>query len=146
MNRWRVVLDTNVLISGFRFGGKPARILNLALSAAFISLTSEPLNNELAGVLAGKFLMPKQLITEVCTPYWQVAEWIDPKLETHLCPDEADNRVLECAMEGMADFLISGDKHLLNLRAVTSFTILKPDTFLTLFQSHSSRIGVSEPS
>jgi putative PIN family toxin of toxin-antitoxin system len=131
----RVVLDTNVLISAYRFAGKPEQILDLALSAAFVSLTSDSLKDELTRVLAIKFLMSEQLIEEACTPFWQIAEWIDPKIETHLCPDEADNRVLECAMDGKANFIVTGDRHLLDLGTVAGFTIVKPDAFLAILQS-----------
>ena len=138
MNPWRAVLDTNVLISAYRFGGKPERVLDLALSNAFVPLLSVALDTELARVLKEKFLMDEQLIDELCTPYRDSAEWINPRIQTHLCPDEADNRVLECAMQGKADFVVTGDHHLLELLRVENFEILKPDIFLGLLQLHRS--------
>lgn len=133
-----------MLISAYRFAGKPQRILDLALSAAFVSLTSDPLKEELARVLEVKFLMSPQLVAEACTPFWQLAEWIDPKIETHLCPDEADNRVIECALDGKADFIVTGDRHLLDLKAVSGVAILKPDAFLAELQSQAFRNDPAE--
>jgi predicted nucleic acid-binding protein len=49
-------------------------------------------------------------------------------------------------MEGHADFIVTGDRHLLNLGPVAKITILKPDAFLALFESHGFRIDSSEPS
>ena len=124
-----------MLISSYQFGGKPKRILDLALSAAFLTLTSDPLRNELARVLSEKFLMPDQLICDVCTPYWQMAEWISPKVMLQICPDEAGNRVLECAWEGQADFIVTGERHLLDLKPVPEFMVLKPNAFLAFLSS-----------
>jgi putative PIN family toxin of toxin-antitoxin system len=144
VNRWRVVLDTNVLISAYRFGGKPEIILFMALSDAFVSLTSRPLSTELASVLAEKFHVSDQSIRETCAPFWDLAEWVDPKRQVRLCSDEDDNRVLECAIEGMADFIVTGDRHLLNLQSVANTSILKPDAFLTFFQTSSFKIDASK--
>jgi predicted nucleic acid-binding protein len=66
VNRWRVVLDTNVLISAYRFGGKPQSILLLAQSGAFLPLTSTALRIELSDVLNVKFHMEDQAIRNLC--------------------------------------------------------------------------------
>jgi putative PIN family toxin of toxin-antitoxin system len=133
-----VVLDTNVLISAYRFGGKPRAILDLAEERAFIALTSDPLKNELARVLAEKFFMPRDLIAEICSPLWEVAEWIDTRLHVELCSDEADNRVLECALEGNARYIVTGDRHLLDLSPIEGLAIVPPDRFLTLLRDSGS--------
>jgi putative PIN family toxin of toxin-antitoxin system len=130
-----VVLDTNVLISAYQFGGKPAQILQLAESESFVSLASGPLKSELARILAEKFLMPRSLVLATCTAFWQIAEWIEPKTPCNLCPDEADNRVLECAIEGSADFIVTGDHHLLDLASAVDCILLKPAPFLAFLQS-----------
>jgi putative PIN family toxin of toxin-antitoxin system len=144
VNRWRVVLDTNVLISAYRFGGKPQSILLLAQSGAFLPLTSTPLRIELSDVLNVKFQMEDQAIRNLCALFWQTAEWIEPRRQIHICSDEDDNRVLECALEGYADFIVTGDRHLLDLAHLPDFTILKPDAFLALFQAQNFKIDVPE--
>jgi uncharacterized protein len=128
--RWRVVLDTNVLVSAYRFGGKPKAILELAEEMAFVPLISEPLKGELVRVLEEKFFMPRTLVTELCSYLWEVSEWVDPKIQIHLCADEPDNRVLECALEGKAGYIVTGDRHLLNLPPIKGLAILTPDKFL----------------
>jgi putative PIN family toxin of toxin-antitoxin system len=143
VERWRVVLDSNVLISALQFGGKPERILRLALTEAFIALTSNPLKEELRGVLQGKFKMPAQLASEVCAAYWLVAECVFPLSETHLCPDEADNRVIECAIDGCADFIVTGDRHLLNLAPIQGFSIVNPNGFLSFLDSQPLKSAAS---
>ena len=49
--------------------------------------------------------------------------------------DPADNRYLECAVEGEADFLVTGDRLLLNLGEYQGITILTPRAFLEVLQS-----------
>lgn len=127
---WRVVLDTNILISAYRFGGKPKVILELALDKALLTLTSEPLRDELVNVLARKFFMKPDLIEETCAPLWEASEWIYPKAHVNICPDEPDNRVLECALEGHASYIVTGDGHLLNLPSIRDLAILMPNDFL----------------
>jgi putative PIN family toxin of toxin-antitoxin system len=134
---WRVVLDTNILISAFRFGGKPKAILELTLDKALLALTSEPLKDELVRLLARKFFMKPGLIEEICAPLWEVSEWIEPKIRLNLCPDEPDNRVLECALEGHAAYIVTGDRHLLNLRPMKGLVILTPDAFLAQLRAIS---------
>ena len=136
---WRVVLDTNVLISAYQFGGKPGAILELAHHGKMTSLTSVPLRDELVRVLTYKFFATPISIGEACARLWEVSEWIEPKIRLDLCPDESDNRVLECALEGNAGFIVTGDRHLLNLQPIEGLMILSPDAFLARFQASGDR-------
>jgi putative PIN family toxin of toxin-antitoxin system len=136
--RKRVVLDTNVLISAYRFGGKAEAILALAQAEEFLVLTSEPLRNELEGVLAHKFFMTPEMIIEACAPLLEVSQSIHPRKRLNVCSDEPDNRVLECAVEGKADFIVAGDRHLLNLPPIEGLAILSPDAFLTRIRAVGS--------
>ena len=130
-----MVLDTNVLISAYRFGGKPDAILELVHGRSFVSLTSQPLKDELVRVLTEKFFAAPDSIAETCALLWEISEWIVPRHRLSLCPDEADNRVLECALEGHADFIVTGDRHLLSLPPIEGLAILTPDAFLARFSA-----------
>jgi hypothetical protein len=134
----RIVFDTNVYVSAFLYGGKPKQVLELALAGQVQLLISMPLKLELQRVLRDKFCFtPRELALNTDT-LWKQAEWIDPRRRLNLCPDEPDNRVLECAMEGHADFIVTGDRDLLNLPAIEGLAILTPAAFL-------SRWSQSEP-
>lgn len=131
---WRTVLDTNVLISAYLFGGVPGRILQAAEEGRIVSLTSLSLKNELEGVLEEKFQWPESVIEATCSRFWQISEWIEPKIRLALCADEDDNRILECAIEGHAAFVVSGDRDLLRLPPFANFSILSPREFLDRLQ------------
>jgi len=126
----RVVVDTNVCVSAFLFGGKPARFLQLAEDHVFTIVASAPLRTEVERVLANKFGWPKHLIVEACGSIWEIAECVTPKIQLEACPDPDDNLVLECAVEGNADCIVSGDRHLLDMLRFRGITILTVDEFL----------------
>lgn len=128
----RAVVDTNVFISAFLFRGKPAQVLRLAEGRAFRLLVSAPLRLEVEQVLGQKFKWPAPRIVQACGPLWEVAMWVAPTLELKDCPDPDDNRVLECAVEGKAHCIVTGDHHLLNMKRFRGIIILTVDGFLQI--------------
>ena len=65
----------------------------------------------------------------------QIATFVVPKAKVHVnTEDEDDNRVLECAVEGKADFIVSGDKHLLRLREYAGIRILRASQVLQMIE------------
>lgn len=58
------------------------------------------------------------------------ADLVKPGQNLAVLEDDADNRVLECAIDGRADFIISGNHHLLDLREFRGIPILSASDFL----------------
>jgi len=131
----RVVLDSNIYISAIMFGGKPLRALQLAEQGAFILLISAPLQAEVKRTLAKKFAYSSAMIQMSCNRAWSAAREIAPIIRVDLCRDDDDNRILECAIEGEAHYIVTGDRDLLELPAVSQYTILKVDEFLRIMQA-----------
>lgn len=130
----RVVLDTNVVISGVHFGGIPRQILELAVDRHFLPLTSPSLLAELHRVLLVKFRYPPDAAKEVVDGWEIVAAVVNiSERLTVVTADPDDNSVLECALAGQADTVVSGDKHLLALKTFRRISILTPQEFLTRF-------------
>ena len=133
----RVVLDTNVLISGMFWDGKPAEIIRKAEYKEIEVVISRPILEELEGVLKRPYFennfgdMDKK-IREISIKFIQIFEGpIETKKNIDVIKkDKSDNRILECAVEGYADFVISGDEHLLELKEFRGIEILEPDAFL----------------
>lgn len=128
----RLVLDTNILISGLLFGGPPRALLELALERLIELLTSAPLEHELERVLHAKF--PERLdavILETQGALFDLAVHIEPAESLSVIKEDPDdNRVLECAVSGRADAIISGDRHLLALGSFRGIPILTPQAAL----------------
>lgn len=134
------MLDTNVLVSAFQFGGKPRIILDLTLNGSLVPLSSVVLRDELFRILTGKFKVSVAVLKETTASYWEAVCWVEPTETVSLCRDEADNRVLECAIAGHADCIVTGDSDLLDLAEVATIAILRPGEFLTRFRAERGEL------
>jgi putative PIN family toxin of toxin-antitoxin system len=126
-----VVADTNVLISALMFGGLPGRFLDLALGRRFTLLASKALLDELDEKLRGKFAVSESDALVIRAKLEGSAELADPDFQLNAVPDDPDdNRVLECAVAGKADFIVSGDRHLLRIGDYEGIAIVTVRQFL----------------
>ncbi len=126
----RVVLDTNILISSFSFGGKPREVLFKVLGKEIAGVTSQILVAELIDVERKKFNLTRTDTKLIETQIEDNFEIVFPTKSVKVCRHDSDNRVLEAAIEGKCDFIVTGDKDLLILKRYKSVTILKPSEFL----------------
>ena len=127
----QVVADTNVFISALMFGGLPGRFLDLALGRRFTLATSKALLDELNEKLRGKFAVSEGDALAIRAKLEGNASVVDPDFELNAVPDDPDdNRVLECAVAGKADFIVSGDRHLLRLGNYEEIAIVTVRQFL----------------
>ena len=128
----RVVADTNVLVSALLFGGPPEQIVLAGLRGEIQLLTSSPLLKELERVLKVKFKLNLHLVRNIIEEIKEVAELVEVSSHINVIsyPDD-DNRVLECAVDGKAEFIVTGDtKHILPLKEFRGTKILSPSEFL----------------
>jgi uncharacterized protein len=128
----RVVFDTNVFVSAYAFGGKPAELIRAAIVGEVVLVTSPPILAELARVLADKLGFEADRVDQVIGQIARIAEVVRPVSRVEIVSDEPDNRVLECAREGAADLIVSGDAHLLELGAFEGIRVLSPSQALAL--------------
>ena len=133
----RVVIDTNVLISAIFWTGKPKQILNKVRREEIIFLTSEFILGELKKVLGRgdkPFKLSEEEAERVVTAMRGLALVVNIDTQLSVCQDEDDNRVLECAIDGNADFIITGDSHLLQLGSFQKIVIITVADFLRHFK------------
>lgn len=134
-----VVLDTNVIISALlSVGGPPAQIIDLWESGVFGVATSAPLLDELKRALDYKQvkkylkLAPDEINT-LLGRWSTISIYVEPEVELDVVEDDPDdNRVLECAIAAEANYIISGDKHLLDLGEYQGIEVLPPAGFIVL--------------
>jgi len=128
----RVVLDTNVLISAILFGGKPRRILEKAIRGEIRLCLSEPMLEELKGVLQrSKFDYSPEMIQIILTELMSISDFVNPSETINIvAEDPEDNRILECAVAANADYVITGDSHLLKLNKYLNIDVLNVAVFL----------------
>src|SRR5712692_143128 len=127
----RVVLDTNVYISALMFGGLPGSVLDLAFLRAFNLVISPALLDELDEKLQAKFEMSMEDVAFLRARLENVAQIVEPgEALSVIAEDPDDNRVLECAVKGKADVIVSGDRHLLKLSRYQGISIVTVRQFM----------------
>lgn len=130
----KVVLDTNTLISAIVFGGKPREVLEAAIKGHIQLVLTEKIIEEMREVLEGKkFQYPKEITDLIIHELEALVEIVKPKHKiTVIDKDPEDNRVLECAQESQADYIVSGDEHLLELENFEGSKIVTAEEILEI--------------
>lgn len=131
----KVVFDTNIYISAFVIpGGNAEKAYIHSINSDFEMVTSVAILTELAGKLEEKFGWEKQRIAQLITSIGNVATVLKTTPWLKILADDPDNRILECALIANADFLVTGDKHLLKLIKYENCDIIKLSDFLRILQ------------
>lgn len=131
-----VVLDTNIIISAIGFGGKPRKIFNLVLERHISAVISSILLVELEDIIFKKFPLLAGDFERINRQIKKKFKIVRPKTSLHVLEDEPDNRVLEAALEGKSQYIITGDKELLNLKSFKTINIITADEFLTALEEN----------
>ena len=130
----RVVLDTNVIISGLNFPGNERMVLELALRGRFVLFLSWFILGEVSGVLTRKFGWEQERAMRAIGALHNAATIVEPpRLAEVIEGGHADNRVLECAAAANADYLVTGDRrHLLPIGEYRGAVIVNAPRFLSM--------------
>ena len=128
----KVVIDTNVFVSGLTFKGKPREVLDLVWRGDIEACISLFILRELEETLKKDFGWDRDQIKHTTEKIKAKTILIHPKNKVSVIKEkDDDNRILECAIEGRVPYLISGDrKHLLPLKEYQGTKILSPAEFL----------------
>ena len=135
-NTLRLVLDTNIYISAFSHQrGVPFHLWQHAAARSFVVLISPPIMQEVARVLRNKMHIDEPGIVARLKLIATVAQIVSPsiRLKVFAGTMEADNRVLECALQGKADLIVSGDNDLQRLKIFEKIPIIRPVDALRIF-------------
>ena len=112
----KVVFDTNILVSALVFpGGRAETALLRIIEERDQLLLSKPILDELLGVLARKFSRDAEELARTAVLLSVLAIAVKPRQRLRVVKDDPDNRVLECALAGRADAIVTGDSALLEL-------------------------------
>lgn len=127
-------MDTNVVVSGLNFPGNERLVLELAHRGRFELCLSPFILEEVAGVLSRKFGWAEDRVRRARRSLEKAATVLEPRrMPDVIEANEADNRILECAIEASADYLITGDRrHLLPLGQHRDVRIVNAPRFLSV--------------
>ena len=113
----RIVFDTNILVSALVFpGGQGEAALRRIIEGTDRLVLSRPILDELLEVLGRKFARDAEELAHVAVFLSELAEMVTPKRRLQVVADDPDNRILECAITGRAEAIVTGDKILLSLK------------------------------
>lgn len=131
----RAVLDTNIFVSALIFGGLPSQLVALGIERKFQMLTSPILLDELDEKLRTKFKTTPAQADKIGSDLEASCEVLSTTDHLTIIKDDPDDdRVLECAIAGRADYIISGDRHLLKLGQFEGVVVLNVRQFLDIIE------------
>lgn len=130
----RAVYDTNIFISAFLLPGSQAdKAYRLAIRGTVQLYSSPAIITEVASKLRQKFGWDAENIVAAVRSIGRVAIIIKPAIKLEILTDAPDNRILECAVESQADLIVTGDRHLLELKTFQRVPIVRLRDFLRNF-------------
>ena len=118
----RIVIDTNVVVSGIFFGGKPAELLKLVLNHELSTVATQEILDEYQDTI--DYLLEKyngRKLNFSTTPIFSSMEIIKPSIRLKICRDPDDDKFISCAIDGKCLYIVSGDKDLLTLKQYQGF-------------------------
>lgn len=126
----RIVADTNTVVSGSLWPGKPRALLDAARAGELQLITTQALLDELLDVVgrakfAGRLERAGATVASLLSAYRDLVEVVVPaEITPTVIADPDDDAVLACALAGRADLIVSGDAHLLDLKRFHGIRIL----------------------
>lgn len=133
------VFDTNILFSATGWRGNPFQCVERARAGEIQVVTCPELIEELAEKLEARLHFPKDQVAETIADYLGFLRLTQiPKVLDAVPRDPEDNMVLECAIEGRAQYIVSGDNDLLVLKEFRSIKIVRASEFLKVLAASAS--------
>ena len=126
----KIVVDTNVMISGIFFGGNPQKVLRAIVSNEIVACATTEIIDEYEEIVE-RMIQKKQghLNANILTPVLQNLELIEAKSIVDICRDPDDNKFLGCAKDAKALYIVSGDADLLDLENYEDIDIITAKEF-----------------
>lgn len=121
----KAVFDTNILISSIFWKGTPYRLMRKVIKGEILLFTSLPIINEIRKVLLRDFNISVEKVEEYMDIIISNSVMVSSTENLKVIEaDETDNRILECAVSSKADYVVSGDRHLLQLKDYKGINIV----------------------
>ena len=127
----RVVFDTNILVSALVFpGGRGDAALRRIIARTDRLLLSRAILDELLEVLSRKFARDAEELAHVAVFFSDLAMIVAPRRRFRVVQDDPDSRILECALAGRAEAIVTGDKALLALKSFRNIPLVTLRAYL----------------
>jgi uncharacterized protein len=129
----KVVLDTQVIIAGIVFGGSARDVLTCINKGKIEHYITKEILDEVVQILEFKFEYPKNKLVAIWNELSETALLTEPDIKLDVIRnDPIGNNVIECAVFSSCDYIVSGDKDLLQLSEYHSIEIISAKNFVEL--------------
>jgi len=133
MTKIKAVLDTNIILSSIFWRGKEHEVVKKGLEGDYVLVTSKDIVDEVVRTLRDKFRFPEDKIEELLALLKNFCEIITIKTRLKIVTeDPTDDKIIETAVDGNADFIVTGDNHLLKIKEHKGIKIMSSGEFLEL--------------
>jgi uncharacterized protein len=127
----RVVFDSNILIAALVFPGRRAEsAVFRVIEGRDRLLISKPIINEVLEVMARKFGREREELARLAVFLSEIGQMVTPGRRIQVLRDEADNRILECAVRGRAAAIVTGDRRMPDLGAFEAVRLISLRAYL----------------
>ena len=126
----KIIIDTNVVISGTFFGGYPRKIIEAVVNDKVSAYASKSIINEYKEIVDEMISMKQgKLNKNILDPFIQKLIIIKPTSKIKLSRDKDDDKFIECAIDAKASYIVSGDKDLLDIKKHKNVEIVTAKRF-----------------
>ena len=126
----KVVVDTNVVISGIFFGGNPRRIVEEIVDGNMDAYATTEIVDEYMGIIDSMIERKQGRLNQgFFSPLFSSLKIIESESEIDVCRDSDDNKFIECAVDAKALYIVSGDNDLLDIRKYEGIEIITAKEF-----------------
>ena len=133
----RIVFDTNIFIAAALKGEFAFKIITLADKELITLLTSQAILTELKQKLLSKFDKSEETVLFFIDKIRKIAHVIEEKEKISvIIRDPDDNKILECAVSGKADLIVSSDQDLISIKEFRGIAIIHPKTLSYIFPKY----------
>ena len=126
----RVVLDTNIIISSIFWKGSPHEVVRRGILKVYQLVTSAEILDEVSNKLRTKFKFPEESIQDLVDILVAHSHIVETAAKFDVVRDGSDNKIIECAYAGKADYIVTGDPDLLDLKEFKNTRIITAKEFL----------------
>jgi putative PIN family toxin of toxin-antitoxin system len=132
----KIVLDANIFISSFFWGGNPRLVLERVITGTDELFITKEILDEIESVLGKpKFHADKEKVAYFINSIEEIGNTIVPKKQIHNgSRDKTDNKYIECGLTADIDYIISGDIHLLELKEYENIKIVTAKNYLDIIK------------
>ena len=138
----KVVIDTNVVISGIFFGGNPKKVLQLCIENAITAYVTNEIVSEYERVIEemqkkAKHEIPRKALDDLLV----LTELTTANIKIDICRDPDDNKFIECAISANALYIVSGDKDLSDLKQYNEIKVVTATEFLKIYETNCKHVS-----